>query len=108
LRDLHDIFDIVSDRNAAQRLGCQASAMAAQAQRKRSISLVGEEVQESFIPTPGRMPGAVHKEKWCLVTSAAGSFVDQLKSLSGPLPGISPGRRSSSDDGPVGDHAATP
>ena len=93
LRDLHDIFDILSHRNAAQRLGRQASAVAAHAQRNGSISLVGEEVQESFIPTPGRMPGAVHEEKWCLATSATGSFVDQLKPLGGPLPGIGPGRR---------------
>ena len=58
-----DVLDIVGDRTRTQGLVRRAAAMAAKAGRQSAITLVGEEVQEIFIPTPCRMPGPVDEEQ---------------------------------------------
>ena len=58
-----DVLDIVGDRTRPQRFVSRAAAMAAKAERQSAITLVGEEVQEIFIPAPGRMPGSVDEEQ---------------------------------------------
>ncbi len=53
--------------------------MTAETQRQSTITLVGEEVQEIFIPTPCRMPGPVHEEQRDGVGFADAPLVDHLE-----------------------------
>jgi hypothetical protein len=53
--------------------------MAAKTDRQCAIALVREEVQEVFVPTPGRMIRAVNEKHWHLVGFAARPLVDHLE-----------------------------
>ena len=70
---------IVGDRTGTQRLVSRAAAMAAKADRQSAITLVGEEAQEVFVPTPCRMPGAVDEEQRDRVGFTDTPPVDHLK-----------------------------
>ena len=74
-----DILDIVGDRTGAQRLGGRAAAMAAKAYGQSAITLVGEEAQEMFVPTPCRMPGPMDEEQRDRVGFTDTPLVDHLK-----------------------------
>src|SRR5277367_4081928 len=47
-----DILDIVGDRTGPQWLVSRAVSMTAEAQRQSTITLVGKEAEEIFIPAP--------------------------------------------------------
>ena len=74
-----DVLDEVGDRTGTQRLVSRAVAMAAEADRQSAITLVGEEAQKVFIPTPCRMPGPVDEEQRDRVGFTDTPPVDHLK-----------------------------
>ena len=52
--------------------------MAAKADRQGAITLVGEEAEEMFIPTPCRMPGPVDEEHRGRVGLTDAPLIDHL------------------------------
>src|SRR5271156_4833501 len=72
-----DIVDVVGDRTGVEWLGGGAAAVAAQAQRHRAVTGIGEEVHEVG-PARRGMPTAVHEQQWHRMRIVAGSLVDHL------------------------------
>ncbi len=53
--------------------------MATEADREGAVTLIGEEVQEVFVPAPCGVPGPVDEEQGHRVGLAASPFVDHLE-----------------------------
>ena len=73
------VLEVVGNRTGAQRLVGRAVAMAAKAQRQSAITLVGEEAQKMFIPTPCAMPGSVDEKERSRMRFTGTPFIDHLK-----------------------------
>jgi|GEM_PF-4147547 len=79
-----DVIEVVDGRMPVQRFGTGPAAMRAEVDGQRPIPLVGEQVQEVFVPAPCSVPRAVNEQQWHRMRVRATSLVDDFKHLQSP------------------------